>query len=125
MNSITIRQLDEKDEKIADALISLGISRTVARALSYLQNVNETTSIELERGTGLRQPEISIAMRELKQRDWINEREEKKLGKGRPNKVYSLKVGFDKIIAQIEKQQRKAADEVRSRIERLRKARRY
>jgi predicted transcriptional regulator len=125
MNSITIRQLDEKDEKIADALISLGISRTVARALSYLQNVNETTSIELERGTGLRQPEISIAMRELKQRDWINEREEKKPGKGRPYKVYSLKVGFDKIIAQIEKQQRKAADEVRSRIERLRKARRY
>jgi predicted transcriptional regulator len=120
-----IKQIDEKNEEIADTLISLGISRPVARALSYLQNVNETTSIELERGTGLRQPEISIAMKELEEHGWISEREEKKPGKGRPNKVYSLKVGFKDIIAQLERQQRKAVDEMRSRIERLRKARRY
>ncbi len=119
MKSLTIRQLDEKDEEIADALISLGISRTVARALSYLQNVNETTSIELERGTGLRQPEISIAMRELEEHGWINEREKKKLGKGRPNKVYSLKVGFNKIIAELERQQKKAVDEMQASIKRL------
>ncbi len=125
MNYLTIRQLDEKDEEIADALISLGLSRTVARTLSYLQNVNETTSMELERGTELRQPEISIAMRELNERDWINEREEKKPGKGRPYKVYSLKIGFDEIIDQLERQQRKAVDEMRMRIERLKKARRY
>jgi predicted transcriptional regulator len=125
MKSLTIRQLDEKDEEIADALISLGLSRTVARILSQLQGSNEATSMELERGTGLRQPEVSVAMRELKGRDWINEREEKKPGKGRPYKVYSLKVGFDEIIDQLERQQRKAVDEMRSRIERLRKARQY
>jgi predicted transcriptional regulator len=119
MNSLTIRQLDEKDEKIADALISLGISRTVARALSFLQNVNETTSIELERGTGLRQPEISIAMKELEEHGWISEREEKKPGKGRPNKVYSLKVSFNGIIAELERQQRKAVDEMQKNIKRL------
>ncbi len=81
--------------------------------------------MELERGTELRQPEVSIAMRDLNERGWISEREEKKPGKGRPYKVYSLKVGFNKIIAELEKQQRKAADEARSRIERLRKSRRY
>jgi predicted transcriptional regulator len=69
MNSITIRQLDEKDEKIADALISLGISRTVARALSYLQNMNSATSVDLERGVTLCQPEVCIAMKQLKERD--------------------------------------------------------
>jgi predicted transcriptional regulator len=125
MKSLTIRQLDEQDEEIADELISLGITRPVARTLSYLLHVNETTSIELERGTGLRQPEISIAMKELEEHGWISEREKKKPGKGRPNKVYSLKVGFEEIIAELEKQQRKAADEARSRIELLRKARRY
>ncbi len=125
MKSLTIRQLDEQDEVIADELISLGIIRPVARILSYLLHVNEAKSIELERGTGLRQPEISIAMRELKQRGWISEREEKKPGKGRPYKIYSLKVGFDEIIARIEKQHRKAADEAQSRIERLRISRRY
>ena len=125
MKTLKMKQLDEKDEEIADALISLGMSRTFARILSYLQGSNEATSVELERGTGLRQPEVCIAMRELKQRDWINEREDKKPGKGRPYKVYSLKVSFNEIIAELERQQRKVADESRLRIERLRKARRY
>jgi predicted transcriptional regulator len=46
-------------------------------------------------------------MRELKPLDWIDENEEKKPGKGRPNKVYSLKVEFKDIIVQLEKQRRK------------------
>lgn len=119
-----IRQLDEKDEEIADALISLGMCRNIARTLSYLQKRNEVTSIELERGTGLRQPEVSITMIDLKERDWINEREEKKPGKGRPYKVYALKVGFNDIIDELEKKQRKEADKARLRIERLRQSRR-
>jgi predicted transcriptional regulator len=120
-----IKQIDEKNEEIADTLISLGMRRPIARILSYLKNGNEVTSVELERSTGLHQPEVSIAMKELEENGWINEREEKKPGKGRPYKVYSLKVGFDKIIAQIERQQRKVADEAQSRIERLKKSRRY
>jgi predicted transcriptional regulator len=114
-----MRQIDEKNEEISDVLISLGMRRPIARVLSYLKNGNKVTTIELERGTGLRQPEVSIAMKELENRGWIGEREEKKLGKGRPNKVYSLKVGFNKIIDQLERQQRKAVDEARLRIERL------
>jgi predicted transcriptional regulator len=125
MKSLTIRQLDEKDEEIADALISLGMNRNVARILSYLQSSKEVKSVELEREAGLRQPEVSLAVRELKGRGWISEREEKKPGKGRPYKVYSLKVGFDEIVDELERQQRKAVDEMRSRIERLRKSRRY
>jgi predicted transcriptional regulator len=125
MKSLTIKQLDKKDEEIASTLISLGMSRYVARTLSYLQNGNEVTSIELERGTGLRQPEVSIGMKELNERGWINEREEKKPGKGRPNKVYSLKVGFDEIVDDLENHQKKAVDEAQAKIERLRKSRTY
>ncbi len=125
MVAYTIRQMDEKDEKIANELISLGISRPTAWTLSYLKNGNEVKSVELERGTGLRQPEVSIVMRELKERDWINERDEKKAGRGRPYKIYSLKIGFGEIISELEKQERKAADEARLRFERLRKSRRY
>ncbi len=119
MKTITIRQLNEKNEKIADELISLGISRPIARILSYLKHGDETTSVELERGTGLRQPEVSIAMRELKERDWINERENKKPGKGRPYRIYSLKISFNEILAQLEKQQKKAIDEMQVSIKRL------
>ena len=119
MKILNIKQLDEKDEEIADALISLGISRNAALTLAYMQNANSATSLELERSARLRQPEVSIVMRQLKERDWVNEREEKKPGKGRPYKIYTLKVGFNDIIAQLEKQQRNAVEEVQARIKRL------
>ncbi len=119
MKTLNIKKLDEKDEEIADILMALGMSRNVAMALSYLQNMNVATSVELERMARLRQPEVSIAMRQLKERDWINEKEEKKPGKGRPYKIYSLKVGFKDIVDQLEKQQKKTIDDAKANVERL------
>ena len=119
MKKLDINQLDEKEEEIAYALISLGLGRPVARTLAYLNNGDEATSYELGTVTGLPQPEICIAMKQLKEHDWINERDEKKPGKGRPYKIYKLKVGFNEIIAQLENQQRKVVEEVQAMIERL------
>jgi predicted transcriptional regulator len=119
MKTLSIKQLNKKDEEIADALIILGMSRNTATTLAYMQNTKSATSIELERSARLRQPEVSITMKHLIELGWIDEREEKKPGKGRPFKIYSLKVGFDKIIAQLEKQQKKAAEEGQAKIERL------
>jgi len=119
MRNVMIEQLDEKDEEIADALIAIGMGRNIARTLSYLQNVNEATSVELEKVVRLHQPEVSIAMKQLKERDWINESEKKKTGKGRPYKVYSLKIGFKDIIAQLEMQQKKTVQDTQNKIEKL------
>jgi predicted transcriptional regulator len=58
-------------------------------------------------------------MRELKERDWVDEREEKKPGKGRPFKIYTLKVGFNEIVAQLEKEQKKAVEEAQKKFKRL------
>ena len=121
MKSLKIKQLDEKGEEIADALISLGLSRNISMSLAFLQNMNTATSLDLERSARLRQPEVSIAMRELKERDWVDEREEKKPGKGRPFKIYTLKVGFNEIVAQLEKEQKKAFDKAQGKIELLKK----
>ena len=41
------------------------------------------------------------------------------LGKGRPYKIYSLKVGFDDIISHLERQQRKVVEDAQAKIERL------
>jgi predicted transcriptional regulator len=119
MRNVIVKQLDEKDEEIADALIAIGMSRNIARTLSYLKSVDEATSVELERVVRLHQPEVSIAMKQLKERNWIYEREKKKTGKGRPYKIYSLKVSFNDIIAQLEKQQMKAVDDAQTKIEKL------
>ena len=78
-----IKQFDEKDKKIADALISLGMNKNVAIALTYLQNKIAATSIDFERLGNLHQPQVSIAMRKLKEKHWITAQNEKKIGKGR------------------------------------------
>jgi predicted transcriptional regulator len=119
MKKLDINQLDDNDEELSEILISSGLSRPVARTLAYLQKVDTATSVDLERGTGLRQPEVSIAMRQLNPFDWIEENEEKKPGKGRPNKVYSLKVRFKDIIAHLEKEQKKTIDDGMASIKRL------
>jgi predicted transcriptional regulator len=123
MKTIVVNQLDRKDEEISDALISLGMSRPAARTLTYLQNVGEATSGEIETSTGLRQPEVSLAVKLLKERDWINEREEKKPGKGRPYKIFSLKIGFNEIVAQLEEQQKTGFEEAQLKIGRLKELR--
>jgi predicted transcriptional regulator len=121
MKTLKINQFDKKDEEIVDALISLGMTKPAARMLAYIQQVNEATSVELEMGAGLRQPEVSIAAKQLEERNWINEREEKKTGKGRPFKIYSLKVGFKDIIANLETERKKVDAEAKEKIDRLKK----
>ncbi len=71
--------------------------------LVYLQKTDGTTAVEIETGAGLRQPEVSVVVKYLKEYDWINELVEKKPGRGRPYKIYSLKVQFEDIIAYLEK----------------------
>ena len=119
MKIIMMKQHDEKGKEIADTLFSLGISRIAANTLAYLKNANEATSLDIEMAAKLRQPEVSIAIKELNKLNWIAEKEEKKSGRGRPQKIYSLKVGFNDIIVHLETQQSKAVDEVQAKIERL------
>lgn len=81
MKSLSVNVLDKADEEFADTLIELGLKRNVAKVLTYLKNVKDVTSRDLEMGSDLRQPEVSIAMRELEELGWIAEREEKNLEK--------------------------------------------
>ncbi len=49
MKKLNINQLDDSDEEIVGILISSGMSRPVARTLTYLKKVDTATSIDLER----------------------------------------------------------------------------
>ena len=111
--------LDEKDLEFIDALRSLNVPRNVARLITYLANTNEATSREIEMGTNLRQPEVSIAMRTLRQNNWIDERDVKAEGKGRPMKVYKLSVPIQEIIQHYEVEKNSEAAETMQAIQRL------
>jgi predicted transcriptional regulator len=119
MKSLSVNVLDKADEEFADTLIELGLKRNVAKVLTYLKNVKDVTSRDLEMGSDLRQPEVSIAMRELEELGWIGEREEKKPGKGRPYKIYKLETKIESIIEHLESQKKKESQAMMASIKRL------
>lgn len=98
MKDYEIKLLDEDDHVFIEMLRNLGMSRNVATTLAYLMNVGEATSRDIEVSTGLRQPEVSLAVRLMRNHSWINLRSEKKPGKGRPIKIYTLAAPVDAII---------------------------
>ena len=114
-----VKMLDEKDLEFVDALRSLNVPRNVAALITYLANTNEATSREIEMGTNLRQPEVSIGMRTLRQNNWVEEHDVKLDGKGRPMKIYKLSVPIEKIIKHYEEQKNSEAARSMQAIQRL------
>ncbi|MDD2438793.1 MAG: transcriptional regulator [Methanosarcinaceae archaeon] len=113
--------LTEKEYSIVDMLQSLGLPRTEATSLVCLKDCKELRSLHIELVSGLRQPEVSVAMRPLKERGWVQERsEKKKKGKGRPVKYYQLVVPFQAIVEALEKEYLKENREKLAAIRRLR-----
>ena len=108
----------ERDE-FASILMKIGLKRNVAKVLTYLAGVPEATSREIEIGSDLRQPEVSIAMREIRRLDWIAERDERNPGKGRPYRIYKLNRSLPDIVLYLESENAKEAERVMKQIEKL------
>jgi predicted transcriptional regulator len=114
-----VKVLDEKDQELVEALEAVGIRRNVATIIVYLKDLDEATSRDIEKGSGLRQPEVSIAMRTLREKGWIGERDVKGTGKGRPMKFYKLAASVDDIIGHYEEEKRKESSQAMQSIQRL------
>ncbi len=116
--------IDASDQKVgrdefASILIQIGLKRNVAKVLTYLAAVTEATSREIEIGSDLRQPEVSIAMREIRRLDWVMERDEKNPGKGRPYRIYRLNKSLSEIVETLEEQKSKESERIMKQIEML------
>ncbi len=111
--------LSEINDKLAKYLIISDIPRSVAYTLVYIRDKGEVTSVEIERETGLRQPEVSIAMQWLRRKGWINKRNMKKEGKGRPVHGYRLSKEFNEILDEIIGELANKISEINENIEQL------
>ncbi len=116
----TIQLFTEKEEEFVNLLIEIGMRRTVAKVLVLLANVEEATSRDIERGTDLRQPEVSIAMNYMFEHGWLKNRESKAMSKGRPVKIYTLAVPVPEIMTSIEKQKKTEANNQLALVKKMR-----
>lgn len=95
-----------EEEEFANLLIKTGTKKNIAKVLVFLAKTPEATSHTIERGTGLRQPEVSLAMGYLMDQGWISSRECKGDHKGRPVKMYTLATSLNEILDSIENEKK-------------------
>jgi len=119
IKDITIRIADEKDFEFIRGLQNLGMNRNVASLVTYLKDVTEGSSRDIEIATGMRQPEVSIAMQTMRAMNWVTEHEVKGDGKGRPMKYYALRSTIDEIIGYYEAKKSQETAQTMEAIQRL------
>ena len=105
MKVVTIPAIDEADEPIICQLVELGIRRDTAEVMVFLDNVEDSSAKEIERGTGRRVTEVSRSLRAIRKRGWICETRHEKITAGRPVKYFrnSLSLEMWEIIDELEK----------------------
>ena len=108
--------ISKNDKKAAQLLSELGMSKNLAKTLMYISHVDECYSVDIEQGANLRQPEVSMAMRELRQRKWIKKRTLKKEGKGRPRNIYKIATDLSDIVEDFEQKKLKEVESIKNDI---------
>jgi len=111
--------LDEKDDKAVQLFTNLGMPRNLAKTIMYLSQIDECRSADVEQVANLRQPEVSVAMQELRRRGWVAKQDVKGKGKGRPVHVYKPVVQLSEIMKNIEREKLKEFENVENNISEL------
>ena len=113
--------LTEKELTLIELLQRAGMQPSMAKVISVISKGEETVSVRIEGLTSLRQPEVSIVMRDLIRRRWVKRRDIKKEGKGRPVHGYTLAVPFSEIVKDMEDGHRKRIQEMEQTLARLKR----
>ncbi len=113
--------LDDKDAKVVELFTDLGMPKNLAKTLMYISQVEECRSADVEQGADLRQPEVSVAMQELRRRGWAKKRDIKKKGKGRPVHLYKLTQDLNNILKSFEKEKMKEIENIKEDLTQLNK----
>jgi len=107
------------EKKAIKKLVETGMKKKVAITLVYTMSKNKVTSREIEDATDLRQPEVSMATRELRDKDWMKKEKESPKGAGRPIHLYSIKLTPKEIFNEIKKKENKKITEIKKTIKEL------
>jgi len=111
--------LTKKDKANIRILVEAGLPENTSRTLVFILKSGEATSKNIESVTGLRQPEVSIAIKEMNRRGWLKKRDVKKEGKGRPLHYHSPRIPLHRIIDELKSQNLNKIENIKSIITKL------
>ena len=84
--------------ELVEVLQSIGIQRNYALVLTSLSAEDWTDTTRLQKSCGLRQPEVSVAIRELMAIEMVEIEPQRNGQRGRPRHKYRLKGNLFEII---------------------------
>jgi len=119
MKQKNVYVLDNDDGKAIQLFVKLGMPKNLAKTLLYVSQFDECKCADVEQTTDMRQPEVSIAMQELRRRGWVKKRDLKKEGKGRPVHIYKTTTDLSEILNVFEQEKLKEVESVKNDISTL------
>ncbi len=119
MKKKNIYTLGADDDKAVQLFVNLGMPKNLAKTILYISQFDECKCADIEHAANLRQPEVSIAMQELRRRGWVKKRDLKKKGKGRPVHIYKPTTNLSEILKAFELEKLKEVESVKNDISEL------
>jgi predicted transcriptional regulator len=86
----TVHYFTEIEAEQVKRLVRAGAKPNSAKILVYLAANREATAAEIERGSGMRQPDVSNALKSQIQQGWISSGKKSSSNSGRMVKLYEL-----------------------------------
>jgi predicted transcriptional regulator len=120
MRQENVQYFTETEEMFLDLLVQIGIKKNVAKVLVYLAGVPQATTAEIERGTDMSQPEMSLAVKRLMELEWIRNHEIRTTSEGRPTKIYTLAKPKAEILETIERNKKNEMKDQLALVKKLR-----
>jgi len=96
MKTRIIETMTEEDEKIVTNLRAIGMTRKASKVLTYMLQKGSGSALDIEITTGMRQPEVSIGLKELS--TWMKTELNNRNGSKRPVTIYSMAVPVSDVI---------------------------
>ncbi|PWR75214.1 hypothetical protein ACKUB1_15330 [Methanospirillum stamsii] len=101
MSNRRFLRFSDRDEEIANLFFEIGIGKNSSKVLALLIRELDFSSRDMERICDLRQPEVSIALKDLITRGWVKIVRHVIENKGRPVSIYHLGKTLDEILDDI------------------------
>lgn len=108
-----------KEREIIGLMKSLGTTKNISKVLVFLSKVGETTSRTIESSVSLKQSEVSIILKGLRDKGWVSSRSIRKKVKGRPTQVHKLRFSLKRIVKDLEREKLGEMEDIKKRIARL------
>lgn len=110
-----------KDREMLDLMMDLGMGRNISKTVVFLSKTGEASSSDIEDSIDLRQSEVSISVKWLRNKGWVASRTIRKPGKGRPAHMYKLRYSLGRIAREIGTTKNEEMEHIKKKVAHLKR----